>query len=194
MKSRAPADEAYYVASQWQLMWRKYKRHKLAFIGMGTLFVLYLAGIFCEFFAPYDPYARNAEHTFAPPQRLRFVSERGLDLRPFVYGWTRVRDPVTLRPVYTVDTSQRHAVRFLVRGHEYRLWGLVRADIHFFGVDDDRVIFLFGADNLGRDLFSRNLYAARVSCRWGSWGWRSVSCSGACSEGSRATTEALPTR
>ena len=163
MKSRAPADEAYYVASQWQLMWRKYKRHKLAFIGMGTLFVLYLAGIFCEFFAPYDPYARNAEHTFAPPQRLRFVRARGLDLRPFVYGWTRVRDPVTLRPVYTVDTSQRHAVRFLVRGHEYRLWGLVRADIHFFGVEDDRVIFLFGADNLGRDLFSRNLYAARVS-------------------------------
>ena len=77
MKSRAPADEAYYVASQWQLMWRKYKRHKLAFIGMGTLFVLYLAGIFCEFFAPYDPYARNAEHTFATAAATPFCERTG---------------------------------------------------------------------------------------------------------------------
>ena len=161
--TRANVEEAYYVASQWQLMWRKFKRHKLAFVGMSVLSLLYLFGIFCEFFAPYDPYQRNADFTFAPPQRIRFVSDEGVHLRPFVYGWQRERDPVTLRPVYTVDRGARYPIRFLVRGDAYKFWNLVRGDLHLFGVRDGEAAFLFGTDKLGRDLFSRNLYAARVS-------------------------------
>ncbi len=157
------AEERYYLASQWQLMWRKFTRHRLAIIGGVVLAIFYVTAIFCEFFAPYDLHERNPDRNYAPPQMPRFVdADGGFHLRPFVYGLTETRDPETWRSIYILDDSQRFPLQLLVRGDRYRMWGIFSSDLHFFGVQGERV-FLFGTDNLGRDLFSRTLYGARIS-------------------------------
>ena len=152
----------YYSATQWQLVWWRFRRHRLALVGATILGVMLLLGIFAEFFAPYAGATRNTEYLLGPPQLLRFWDANGFSPRPFVHGVTTARDPVTLRLMPTTDPEVRHYVQFFARGDEYRFYGLVRTDLHLFGVEEG-AIHLFGTDELGRDLFSRTLYATRTS-------------------------------
>lgn len=156
--------EDYYVASQWTLMRRKFFKHKLAIVGLVVLAIFYIGGIFCEFISPYTATSRHSEFTFAPPQRIRFFdTNRKFYPLGFVYGLEGSRDPETLSKIFIVDKEVVHPVKLFVRGDEYKFWGLFETDIHLFGVEEPGQIFLFGADDLGRDMFSRNLYAARLS-------------------------------
>jgi peptide/nickel transport system permease protein len=158
-----PENEAYYLSSSWQLMRRKFFKHKLAVGGMLVLLVLYLTGpVFAGFFSTTDIFVRDRGHVFAPPQAIRIVHEGRLH-RPFVYGCDATRDPVTLRRIYTVNKDTAYPIRFFVRGTEYKLMGLFRTDLHLFGVDEPGTIFLFGTDELGRDMYSRTLSGARIS-------------------------------
>jgi len=161
-KEEISAEEKFYVASQWQLMWRKFKRHKLAVFGGAILAIFYILAIFCEFFSPYDIYKRHPKYIYCPPQRIHFFDEKGFHFRPFVYGFKRTRDPVSFRRIYKKDKAKKYPIYFFVHGYKYKLWNLFDADIHLFGVKEG-TIFLFGTEKLGRDLFSRNLYAARIS-------------------------------
>ena len=152
-----------YAASQWQLMWWKFRKHRLA-MGAGLAIVaLYVVAAFCEFLAPYPLNHRQVRYAFAPPQRLHFVSEEGVHFWPFVYGIKGVRHPQTLRKFYIEDRERRYAVRLFTRGAPYRFWGLFETDVHFFGVADGDTVFLLGTDHLGRDLLSRIIYGARIS-------------------------------
>ncbi len=164
MGKKAPEtyEESYYTASQWNLVTRKFKKHKLAIASVVVLVLFYFLAVFCEFFSPYLPTTRFSAYLYARPQRVRFIDARGFHLRPFVYAYTRSTDPNTFEKIYAEDLSNPRPIRFFVHGDPYKLWGLFRADIHFFGVDGGPIL-LFGADNLGRDLVSRNFYGSRVS-------------------------------
>ncbi len=152
-----------YAASQWQLMWWKFRKHHLAMAAGMVIVALYVVAVFCEFLAPYTLNHRQVAYAFAPPQRLNFVSDEGVHLRPFVYGFKGVRHPETLRKFYIEDREQRYAIRLFVRGAPYQFWGLFETDVHLFGVDEGGTLFLLGTDHLGRDLLSRIIYGSRIS-------------------------------
>ena len=164
-KEKISPEEKLFFASQWQLMWRKFKKHKLAIVGTSILALLYIVTVlFCEFFATQGIYQRSKKNLFSPPQRIHFFDEKGgFHLRPFVYGFKYSRDPITFERIYTEDKSERHPIYFFVRGSSYKLWNLFEKDIHFLGIKNPGFLALFGTDKLGRDIFSRTLYAARVS-------------------------------
>jgi len=163
-KKKVSAEERFYLASQWQLMWRKFKKHKLAIFGGVVLGVFYIVAIFCEFFSPYDIYKRYEKYIYCPPQRVHFFDEKGnFHFRPFVYGLQKKFDLATFTRIYTEDKTEKYPIYFFVHGDEYELWNLFSMDIHLFGVKEPGTMFLFGTDELGRDLFSRNIYASRIS-------------------------------
>ena len=157
-------EERFYMASQWQLMWRKFRRHKLAIIGGSVLVIFYLGAIFCGFVAPYDRFHRNSDYSFGQPTRITFINADGkFTLRPHVFAYHRARNPETLQLEFTVDKSRRYPIRLFNRGVEYEFWGLFKTKLHLFGVQEPGYIYLLGTDKLGRDIFSRILYGARVS-------------------------------
>ncbi len=151
------------TASQWRLMWWKFKKHKLAVASATLILGLYLMAALAEFIAPYTLNHRNVAYVYAPPQRIHFIGEDGFHLRPFVYALKGKRDPVTLKKVYTEDKNRPLPIKFLVRGDPYTMWGVIESDLHLFGVESGGTIHLLGADSLGRDILSRIIYGARIS-------------------------------
>jgi peptide/nickel transport system permease protein len=157
------AEERYYLASQWQLMWLKFRRHKLAIIGGCILLVLYLAAVFAGFLGPYSKESRFEKLTYHPPTPVHLFDAEGRFRRPFIYDTVITRDPVTLKLLYEVDETTRYPIRFFVHREPYKLLGLIPTDVHLFGVDEPGAILLFGTDSIGRDLYSRILHGARLS-------------------------------
>lgn len=161
-------EESYYVASQWQLVWRKFRRHKLALAAIAVLGVFYFVTIFAPFFAVNDYQQRHAEFATAPPQRIHFFDDAGkFHFPPFVYGLEQKLDMDTLKRTYTEDKSVRYPIRFFARGHRYSLWGIFESDRHLFGVESPGVFFPFGTGEFGRDLYSRIVHASRISLSLG---------------------------
>jgi len=152
------------VASQWQLMWWKFRKHKMAIAGSVLLIILYLVALFCEFLAPYEPHRYDVKYAFAPPQLFHFIDKEGFRLRPYVYGLKGTRDPETLRLVFEIDKTKKLPVHFFVHGDPYKFWGIWETDLHLFGLEsNDDVVFVLGADRLGRDALSRLLVGTRIS-------------------------------
>jgi peptide/nickel transport system permease protein len=157
-------EPTYAILSQRQLIWRKFKRHRVALISFYALVLLYAIVMFAEFFAPHGAFERHTTHLLAPPTVLRFVDEEGqFHLRPFVYKVSNELDRQTFQRTYVEDTSEKYDLQFFVRGEPYKLLGIFDSDIHFFGVEEPGLFFPFGTDSLGRDLMSRILLGARTS-------------------------------
>jgi len=160
-------DEAFYRAGQWQLVWWKFRRHKLAQIAMVVLGIFYFIAIFAEFISPYDPQRRFKDFTAMPPTQIHVRDTQGNFHLPFVYDIKRARDPVTLRPLYKEDTSVLYPIILFAKGDGYKLWSLIPGNIHLFGVrtegDKIRPLFLLGSDNIGHDVLSRIFYGERIS-------------------------------
>lgn len=150
------------VASQWTLMWWKFRQHKVAMFSGGVIILFYLVALFCEFVAPTTSTAYNQEYVHAPPQVLHFF--RDGEFVPHVYGYTFTRDPRSLRKTWSVDENVVIPVGFFVTGEPYKLWGLFRGERHLIGPQNaGDPFYLMGSDKSGRDVFSRILYSSRIS-------------------------------
>jgi peptide/nickel transport system permease protein len=162
------AEERISVATQWQLMWWRFRRHKLAMAGTVVVALFYGVVLFADFLAYASPSASEAQRSLLPPQRIRWLE--GGRWAPHVYGLSGRRDPVTLKRVYTADPDKKIPVRFLARGFDYRLLGVIPTDRHLLGVEGiaaEESLFLLGTDEQGRDLWSRLVYGTRTSLTLG---------------------------
>ncbi|MBP1775762.1 MAG: binding-protein-dependent transport system inner rane component, partial [candidate division NC10 bacterium] len=158
------AEERVSVATQWQLMWWRFKKHRLAMISTAVVLLFYLVVVFADFLAYSDPLASEAQRSLLPPQRIQWFDEGRFS--PHVYGLTGVRDPMTFKRVYTPDPSQKIAIRFFVSGFQYYVFGLIPMRLHLIGVADgtpEEKLFILGTDEQGRDLWSRLMYGTRTS-------------------------------
>ena len=132
---------------------------RVAVFGWLVIALFALAAVFAGFLAPYDHSAQSRSEPSAPATRIHFSS-----LTPIIYA-RRIEDP--LRRTYTEDTSVAFPLGLFVRGYSYKLLGILETDVHLFGVRSTSGnaprINLLGTDQLGRDRFSRLLYAIRFS-------------------------------
>ena len=153
--------------SQGELIWRRFKRHRLGMLGTAAVLFLSFIALFADFLSPYH-YAQEHRHLqYVPPMSIHFFDETGFTFSPFVYGLVREQDPFTLKYSYREDRSQKYYVRFFAQGNLYRFMGLFSTDIHLFGLstpsESFAQLFLMGTDQSGRDLLSRTLMGGRVS-------------------------------
>jgi peptide/nickel transport system permease protein len=155
-------NEAYYTATQFQLMWWKFRRHRLAILGTVVLGIFFLIMLFCEFLSPYGSQSRDSDYIFGEPQKIHLFDEKGVFQGLFVYGMSTSFDKESMQLVLTEDKEAIQKVKFFAKGEPYKLWGLFKTDLHLFVVEDG-FIHLFGTDSLGRDVFSRTFYGTRTS-------------------------------
>ena len=179
------AREAYFTASQGELIWARFRRNRAAMVAACVLLALVLASFFAPLLSPYDPTiaGRDRDYTNGAPQIPRFCDHNGCSLRPFLYTLERTRSIQTsFRWVTTENTEKRRYVQFFVPGPEYRLFALsfdlpgfaidipgIAINTRLFGVDSGS-IHLFGTDSAGKDIFSRTLHAIWTSLAVGTIG------------------------
>ena len=157
-----PEQERYYMATQWQLMWWKLKRHRLAMISGAVLAFMYFSVIISEFLAPYALTTRNTDFIYAPPQTINFFHD-GEFQGPFVYGLKYQLNMTNLKREYQEDKQSIQKIRFFCKSDPYKFWGHVAASTHLFCPSANGTLFLLGTDRLGRDVLSRIIYGTRIS-------------------------------
>ena len=156
------AEARVFYATQWQLMWWKFRKHKAAMVALVIIVIMYLGAAFAPMIAPYRADERHRGYVYVPPQKIRFLDRQGFSLRPFVYPLRQEMDMQTLQRHFIEDPTTRVPIHFFVRGSAYKLFGLFKTDIHLFGAEGGKV-FLFGTDDLGRDMFTRILFGGQIS-------------------------------
>ncbi|HAL48917.1 MAG: ABC transporter permease [SAR202 cluster bacterium] len=159
------SSERVYSATQWQLMWWRLRKHRLAMAAAIVLLGFYIVVLGANFLAVSDPVFSEAKRGEMPPQRLHFFD--GFKPGLYVTGVSGQRDSKTFKKVYVNDPEVKIPVRLFARGYEYDFLGFITTDRHLFGVSaphkSEETLFLLGTDVQGRDVWSRLMVATRVS-------------------------------
>ncbi|MEM7537781.1 MAG: ABC transporter permease [Chloroflexota bacterium] len=168
-KSRKQEKESQvFVASQWQLMWWRFRKHKVAMVSAIITIFIYIIAVVPDFFAPFPAGQTATNYTYAPPQRVHLfdtAEDGSTTFSPYVNDYKVEIDPVALRRTFVIDEENKIPISFFVEGEPYKLlFGLIETDIRLVGpVDKTRPMYLLGADKLGRDLYSGIIYGTRIS-------------------------------
>lgn len=166
--------------SQWQLIRLRFSKHRLAVISMYFLILIYGIAAMAEFFTPNDSQKIDTRYIYAPPQIPKWSFSNGIHVNEV----ERVIDPFTLKNSY-IQTDRIIPLRFFTSGSSYKLFGLIPTNLRFLGVDENKWLsinsdqlppgaveaesllpptwYFMGADQFGRDVFSRLIFGARIS-------------------------------
>ena len=179
--------EAYFTASQTQLIWARFRKNRSAMVAGAVLILLILMGLGAPFLSPYDPTiaGRDKDYQYGAPQIPMFCDDNGCSLRPFLHTLERTRSIETnFRWVTKINTEKRRYVHFFVSGWKYQLFAIeldlpgaaldirtrgLQFETHLFGIDEGG-IHIFGTDSAGKDIFSRTLHAIWTSLAVGTIG------------------------
>lgn len=152
------------VAGQWRLFWWRFRKHRAAMASLVVIVALYLVAAAADFIAPFDPNAANARFTYAPPQPVSLFHEGSF--APHVDGLTMTLNQESMRREFAPTPERPVFIDFLAPSEPYRLLGVIPMQTKLFGIADagpGDSLYLFGADRLGRDIFSRVVHGAKVS-------------------------------
>ena len=154
--------EEFYRASQWRIMWWKFRRHRIAVVCGAILLLLYASALVTEVLAPYGLNTRDSKHIYAPPQSILLFHE-GSFVGPFVYGYNMKLNLDTMKREFSSNPGKVEPLRFFCRGDNYAFWGMVEGNFHLVCPAEDGTFFVLGTDRLGRDMLSRIIYGTRIS-------------------------------
>ena len=159
------AEERIAAATQLQLTWWRFRKHKLAVASGIVVILFYLAALLADFLAVTPPHATDASRSYIPPQAIHWLDDDG-SFRPHVYALKGKRDIRTFKLVYAPDPTDKRYLKLFASGYRYSFLGLFETDVHLLGLDRGKpedALFLLGTDQLGRDVWSRLMLATRTS-------------------------------
>ncbi len=142
---------------------KRFKKDKISIIALSVLIIMYLSILFASFLSPYEKNYSNRNLSYAPPSNIYVITQDNKLSKPYTYNWIRKFNPETLGVDFIEDRAQKHYINLFDKGFEYKLFGIIKTDIHLIGTDKDGELHLLGCDINGRDNFSRLLYGGRIS-------------------------------